>query len=195
MLAAGPEHEGALRELAESLNLKPHFARQRKDMTDVLVFTAADWEGHVADDGRFYLLDFSRTMPPVRPLPGSDKNAFLFQHFRPQFVRNYPIPLCSDAFSLFVKGTDLEQGLESQTFAFFLVLFFLSEHKREICAASEHLFSVVIPECARDLSAQLDERLRSGLSLLVRFFFSSSFFVVHSLSRIFGLQNAFTVTE
>ena len=150
VMAAPPAHEPALRELSAALNLKPHFARQRKDMSDVLVFSAADVEGHVADDGRFYLLDLSRTMPPVRPLPGSDKNCFLFQHFRPQFVRKYPIPLCSDAFSLFVKKTDAEQ-----------------EHKREVSAASEYLFTVVIPACAKEITAQLDERARLHLPLEV----------------------------
>ena len=31
--------------------------------------SAADVEGHRGEDGLFYLLDFSRTMPPVRPDP------------------------------------------------------------------------------------------------------------------------------
>lgn len=35
----------------------------------VLLYSAADVEGHQGYDGRFYLLDFSRTFPPVLPDP------------------------------------------------------------------------------------------------------------------------------
>ena len=81
--------------------------------------SAADVEGHKGIDGEYYLLDFSRffllfpfsfllllfthpsfyrTMPPVQP----DKryiNGHIYYLFRKEFVRSYPKPLCSDAFS------------------------------------------------------------------------------------------------
>ena len=50
---------------------------------------------------QFYLLDFSRTMPPVRP---SKKfyNGHLHRLFRRELVVKYPKRLCSDAFSGFI---------------------------------------------------------------------------------------------
>lgn len=111
------------------------------------MYTGSDVEGHLGDDGRFYLIDLSRTFPPVRPIkdvPGS----FLFQLFRPQFVRNYPLALCSDAYSQFTRGTPLND-----------------EHKEEVNAATEYLLSSVIPKFARDLKADLADVVRLGGSL------------------------------
>ncbi len=34
------------------------------------MYGPVDLEGHLAPDGRFYLLDFSRVMPPETPKPG-----------------------------------------------------------------------------------------------------------------------------
>lgn len=43
--------------------------------------------GHKGTDGRFYLIDFSRAFPPTAPSAGNkEKNAFLYQLFRPEFV-------------------------------------------------------------------------------------------------------------
>ena len=52
-------------------------------------------------DGKFYLLDFSRTMPPVAPQTEKYYNGHLFYLFRREFVRANSKPLCSDAFSVF----------------------------------------------------------------------------------------------
>jgi len=40
-----------------------------KGSPGVKLYSAADVEGHLGVDGRFYLLDFSRTLPPVKPDP------------------------------------------------------------------------------------------------------------------------------
>jgi hypothetical protein len=40
-------------------------------------------QGHKGKDGRYYLLDFSRTMPPVEPAHGV-KNGYLYQLLRPE---------------------------------------------------------------------------------------------------------------
>ena len=102
------------------LNLKPHVCGGDPKRTKILC-SAADIEGHLGLDGKvrvgvvcsfafvnmfffffqFYLLDFSRTMPPVRP----DKrfyNGHLYRLFRREFVASYPKPLCSDAYSGFI---------------------------------------------------------------------------------------------
>ena len=49
---------------------------------------------------QFYLLDFSRTMPPLTP-DNRFVNGHLYRLMRPEFVSKYKIPLCSDAFSGF----------------------------------------------------------------------------------------------
>jgi hypothetical protein len=114
----------AVATLCRQLNLKPHTVRSRRDgdTGSVCVFSAADVEGHLGTDGRFYLLDVSRTFPPVRP-DRENAGSFLFQLFRPQFVARYPIPLCADAYSQFVKGADDEE-----------------EHKREVYTPSNISF-------------------------------------------------------
>jgi hypothetical protein len=56
----------------------------------------------VGFDGRFYLLDFSRVMPPQTPMRGV-RMGHLHQLLRPEFVRQYKGgPLCSDSFSGFI---------------------------------------------------------------------------------------------
>ena len=51
---------------AQLLNLKSHTCGMY-DTTELA--SAADVEGHRGSDGKYYLLDFSRTLPPVRPDP------------------------------------------------------------------------------------------------------------------------------
>ncbi len=83
-----PDLAARVRALGAKLNLKPHLVTQRSQpglANAVEMFSAADVEGHVGRDGRFYVLDVSRTFPPVRPDRDS-AGSFLFQLFRPQFV-------------------------------------------------------------------------------------------------------------
>lgn len=140
---------GRMSTLGRKLNLKPHMVKERKyPDSNVNVPLAIDAEGHYcAADKRFYLLDLSRVFPPVRPakdVPGG----YLFQLFRPQFVAQYPIPLCSDAYSNFTQGTPDH-----------------AEHKREINAATEYLFAMLIPKFAAELVVEMDEELRMRGSL------------------------------
>ena len=62
------EFSGMMAEMSGQLNLKRHVCGAKKGKTMVLD-SAADVEGHLGLDEKFYLLDFSRTMPPVRPDP------------------------------------------------------------------------------------------------------------------------------
>jgi hypothetical protein len=55
------------------------------------------------------LLDFSRVLPPETPNP-LFKNSHLSRLLRPEFVKEYHKPLCSDAFSGFIKGKREEGG-------------------------------------------------------------------------------------
>ena len=45
------------------------------------MYSAVDIEGHKGSDGRYYLLDFSRTFPPEAPKP-KDKYSHLYKMLR-----------------------------------------------------------------------------------------------------------------
>ncbi len=100
---AAPAAVAALKLLARRLNLKPHYCGvpPRKPAK---VFGPCDLEGHQSDDGRFYLLDFSRMMPPETPRPSGPRMAHLYRLLRPEFVIAYMNPLCSDGYSKFIQS-------------------------------------------------------------------------------------------
>jgi hypothetical protein len=60
---------------------------------------AADIEGHVGTDGRFYLLDFARTMPPHAVTKADAPGSILYRLLRAEFVQRYPEALSPDAYS------------------------------------------------------------------------------------------------
>eukprot|EP01127_Copromyxa_protea_P011133 TRINITY_DN2779_c1_g2_i1.p1 TRINITY_DN2779_c1_g2~~TRINITY_DN2779_c1_g2_i1.p1 ORF type:complete len:1346 (-),score=201.42 TRINITY_DN2779_c1_g2_i1:119-3904(-) len=117
-----------------------------KDLWDrtELMYSPADLEGHKGYDGRFYLLDFSRVLPPETPNP-LFKNSHLSRLLRPEFVKEYHKPLCSDAFSGFIKGTAGEE-----------------EHNREIEEATNYLFNILIPKFAKELQRLMLEAREQG---------------------------------
>ena len=82
---------------AAKLNLKAH------QVSNVLLHSAADIEGHKGVDGRYYLLDFQRVFPPQNPCEGDAKKTILYNLLRPEFVANWKKPLSSDALSAFGK--------------------------------------------------------------------------------------------
>ena len=102
----------------KALNLKPHVCGATKSKTKTLC-SAADIEGHCGIDNKvhtrsilnthhhsltpsqFYLLDFSRTMPPAQP-DLQFHNGHLYRLLRYELVSKYPHPLCSDAYSGFI---------------------------------------------------------------------------------------------
>jgi len=57
-------------------------------------------EGHAGTDGRYYIVDFARVMPPeyIRPRARMwhSRGAF-FTLLRPEFVKSFSEPLCPDA--------------------------------------------------------------------------------------------------
>ncbi len=55
----------------------------------------------MGEDRRLYLVDLSRLYPPEEPKKGI-QGAHLFRLLRPEFVKEYEKPLCSDAFSRFI---------------------------------------------------------------------------------------------
>jgi len=115
-----------MEELGKKLNLRGHVASPSKEGSK-FIYMPADIEGHRGRDGRFYLIDFARIMPPATPEP-SLPSSFLFRLLRPEFVEKYPKPLSSDAFSKFDQW---EPNRE--------------EHKRDIRKATKCLLEKEIP--------------------------------------------------
>jgi hypothetical protein len=113
-----------------------------------------DMEGHLGQDGRFYLVDFARLFPPdpsyvvhrsdTRLLASyshaicavayvmycSTRGTFLFRRLRAEIVKRNPVPLCSDALSAWAK-------INRQ------------EHDSEVHDALQRLLYNVIPDAAR----------------------------------------------
>lgn len=76
--------------VGQRLNLKEHKVGPR--FLAKTLYTPVDLEVHYGFDKRFYMLDFSRTCPPVTP--DGTKASYLHKLLRPEFVKKYPKPLC-----------------------------------------------------------------------------------------------------
>jgi len=118
-----------VKSISTILNLKSHHCGDQK----TFLHSPADLEGHRGFDGRYYLLDFARLFPPSAPSKDI-KMGHLFRLLRPEFVRNYKTPLCSDSFSRFIRGHN-EQ-----------------EHNQETLEATSYLLNTTIPELVEDLN-------------------------------------------
>lgn len=100
-------------------------------------------------DHKFYLIDYSRVMPPETPAKVNGerlKAAQLYRLLRPEYVKQYAIPLCSDAYSGFVPPSEQ------------------SAHAEEIEEATRMLKYDVIPTVAMHLQTLP----RGGASFSVR---------------------------
>jgi hypothetical protein len=98
-----------MKKSARILNLKPHICGLKSKLGLILpgwklLYSAADVEGHVGTDGKYYILDFSRSLPPEAINDASPKGAHLYRLLRPEFVKMYQNPLCSDAYSGFIMA-------------------------------------------------------------------------------------------
>eukprot|EP01125_Pyxidicula_operculata_P023200 TRINITY_DN989_c3_g1_i4.p1 TRINITY_DN989_c3_g1~~TRINITY_DN989_c3_g1_i4.p1 ORF type:complete len:1653 (+),score=390.20 TRINITY_DN989_c3_g1_i4:723-4961(+) len=97
--------------VGKRLNLAPH------RVGDVDIYGPGDIEGHLGSNKRFYVVDFGRCMPPEAPL--MFPNSIFYNLLRPNFVKNYRVPLCSDAFSKWMthepKARQLNKDVEDAT--------------------------------------------------------------------------------
>ena len=131
--------------MSKILNLKEHFCGtfQQKQLS-----TPCDLEVHRGTDGKIYLIDFSRLMPPENPHTNKSyyfyfylffyfsiycfrktKFSYLYELLRPELVREYKVPLSSDAFSRFSSHSQ-ENKINNN----------------EIKEATNYLFDTVIPK-------------------------------------------------
>jgi len=137
-----PPYDKVMASAGQSLNLKSHLCgsvSQGKYLS-----SAADVEGHLGHDGKFYLIDFARTFPPTAP-DRTHFNGHLYQLFRPEFVKYHHVPLCSDAFSGFLRNDPL-----------------CRQHNAEVREATQHLLAHNVPRLASALSEVVESALESG---------------------------------
>ena len=138
--------EARLRSIGEKLNLKPHLVGKE----GVLFYTPIDLEGHLGTDGRYYLIDFSRLFPP-QSLSPAHRMGHLYQLLRPEFVRMYFRPLCSDAFSSFTCPGHPDKVRRDMA----------EEHDDEIDEATDYLTGTVVQVFAQRLVSLPPEKRAS----------------------------------
>ncbi len=132
----------------------------------VLSYGPCDLEGHQSDDGRFYLLDFSRMMPPETPRPNGPKMAHLFRLLRPEFVASFVTPLCSDGYSKFIQAHNAVSL------------------NRELARATAVLQTELIPQFAPEFSSALLAEVRRMFFFLNYNYLCVCVFVLFFNSRI-----------
>jgi len=145
--ASNPVFNEKMKLAASIIGLKEHRVGRVLDTSQTLA-APFDVEGHSGRDGRFYLIDFSRVMPPETIQPDV-RGCALFRLLRPEFVFKYVketnIPLCPDAYC---PATRIHPGYEI--------------HDREIDVATQHLHKVVIPAFALTLVNSLESWILRG---------------------------------
>ncbi len=128
-----------LAKAGQVLNLKQHQVRGHT------IYSACDLEGHFnSKDGRHYLLDFSRVMPPAAPPKQKSRRSIasiFVRMLRPEFVSKYRVPLCSDAFSGFRDKSSKNRD------------------ERDIIRACRDL-SWLVPRFAAELSEFVEQKLQ-----------------------------------
>lgn len=92
------EHVSKLmKRAAQRLNLTHHLMWDGARQQLHALSSCVDIEVHRGQDGRLYLIDAARAMPPTTPVPML-RGCNLYRLFRPEFVAKYPKPLCPDAY-------------------------------------------------------------------------------------------------
>jgi len=150
-IRTNPYLEERLKSIGEKLNLKMHLV----GMEGKPFWTPIDVEGHLGYDGKYYLVDFSRLFPPQSLTPGH-KLGNLYQLLRPEFVRNYEVPLCSDALSKFTCPNHPDPVRREMA----------EQHNVEIDRATTYLKEVVVPSFARRL-VELSKEQRDEFPLVM----------------------------
>ena len=122
---------------AKRLNLRPHICGLKSQAK--MLYSAADVEGHKGRDGRYYIIDFSRTFPPTEP-DNRYPCGHLYQLFRPEFLAQYSTSLCPDAYSGFIREDPNRK-----------------EYNSSVVAATQHLIQKAIPPLVTNLENLLND--------------------------------------
>jgi hypothetical protein len=135
----------SVNEACKHLGLKMHSVVNGVDLVtrqqgnDVDIMSPIDLEGHKGLDGRYYLIDCSRLMPPLykNDTLSYDKHWPFYYSMRPEFLVQYGRPLNPDAFSAFPSR--LTKGKVDGVLA----------DQEEIKVATQNFFDVHLPLVAR----------------------------------------------
>lgn len=134
--ADNEELNNLLRAAAKRLNLKGHTVGLKDKKT---IFGPGDLEAHLGFDGRYYVVDVGRAMPPEAPMTlqqvKEEPRAVFYKFLRPEWVVKQKKPLCSDAFSCW----DCSPPQEVQ------------KNQEEVREATRLLFENQIPAFAKKL--------------------------------------------
>lgn len=113
-----PEWSDLIFEASLGLNLKPHHVvNGRLARGETEIASCIDLEGHKGRDGRFYLLDFSRSLPPAFKEQRDDVQDSMWPYYnlmRSEFVKRWEKPLSADAFSNFQSKWTSDRKAEAK---------------------------------------------------------------------------------
>jgi len=134
-----PEINQKMEFVAKQLNLKGHMTGLRRDAKK-MIYGPGDIEAHLGTDGRHYVLDFGRVFPPEDPSYRNDPNkrSVFYNLLRPEFVKSYPKPLCSDAFTSWNSDDDPNER---------------ALNNAEVSEATFVLYNEIIPQFATELGS------------------------------------------
>jgi tetratricopeptide (TPR) repeat protein len=131
---SGPaEFRELIRQLATRMNLKEHAVAAKSTNRVFHLSTPVDMEGHLGLDGRYYICDSARLMPPEPPT-GKPKGSVFCHLIRPEAVASNSVPISSDSFTNF---GEMDRA----------------SHNEEARSAWMSVFSVRVAECARDVDS------------------------------------------
>jgi hypothetical protein len=124
--------------ISEQLHLKTHLTGRKSNSR--LISGPGDVEVHKGRDGRYYIVDCARLLPPEDPSYRgiNDKRIVFYDHLRPEFVRKSSVPLNSDALTMWHAGTEEERQNDNE----------------DVRNATKRLFEEVIPAYAKELDTR-----------------------------------------
>eukprot|EP01125_Pyxidicula_operculata_P016192 TRINITY_DN5543_c0_g1_i1.p1 TRINITY_DN5543_c0_g1~~TRINITY_DN5543_c0_g1_i1.p1 ORF type:complete len:828 (+),score=126.38 TRINITY_DN5543_c0_g1_i1:1-2484(+) len=160
-LFVDPEMEKVMDNMGTLLNIKKHWVTCRSRTSTTLMAkklsSCADLEVHKGLDGRFYLLDFARAMPPQdTSLCPKIVNRHLTHKLRPEYVKLCKKPLNPDAFSMFIRFQGLPANAPvAEQELFKEVAQDTVESETEIREATTHMLNSHIPQVAKTLPGLL----------------------------------------
>eukprot|EP01117_Protostelium_nocturnum_P008758 TRINITY_DN313_c0_g1_i1.p1 TRINITY_DN313_c0_g1~~TRINITY_DN313_c0_g1_i1.p1 ORF type:complete len:1033 (-),score=371.42 TRINITY_DN313_c0_g1_i1:85-3183(-) len=135
--ASDPILNGKMRLAGKRLNLRGHITGVSGN-EEKRIYGPGDIEGHLGTDGRYYVLDFGRLMPPEDPSYRKNNNsrAVFSELLRPELVLAQPKPMCSDALTSW--NSDPDQSVKN-------------EINNQIRAATKDLYQNIISAFAKHL--------------------------------------------